>query len=170
MWLTQAYNCGLARAAQHDVDDDADRQGKQGRLGVDHASSPEGSTGMRVGSPACPCALSPRSWGGRRSTSKRSSAATSAATQQRRRPSRSSIAQTGRRMNKVCKTDSKTKDQKPAKCWSGRRESNPRMQLGKLAVRISYQADRCKTEPFGPKSHQRVTAVSQNAIPGRGFA
>jgi hypothetical protein len=33
----------------------------------------------------------------------------------------------GRTMNKICKTD----DEKPAKYWSGRRESNPRMQLGK---------------------------------------
>ncbi len=35
-------------------------------------------------------------------------------------------------MNKICKTDCKTNDEKSAKCWSGRRESNPRMQLGKL--------------------------------------
>ncbi len=35
-------------------------------------------------------------------------------------------------MNKICKTDSKTGDENPAKYWSGRRESNPRMQLGKL--------------------------------------
>ncbi len=47
--------------------------------------------------------------------------------------------------------------------WSGRRESNPRMQLGKLAVHKSHQGDSCETEPFRPQSHQRVTAVSQNA-------
>jgi hypothetical protein len=35
-------------------------------------------------------------------------------------------------MNKFCKTASKTFGTVPAKCWSGRRESNPRMQLGKL--------------------------------------
>jgi hypothetical protein len=35
-------------------------------------------------------------------------------------------------MNKSCKTDDKTAAPASAKCWSGRRESNPRMQLGKL--------------------------------------
>jgi hypothetical protein len=35
-------------------------------------------------------------------------------------------------MNKSCKTDDKTLSFGPAKYWSGRRESNPRMQLGKL--------------------------------------
>ena len=35
-------------------------------------------------------------------------------------------------MNKSCKTDDKTVERISAKCWSGRRESNPRMQLGKL--------------------------------------
>jgi hypothetical protein len=35
-------------------------------------------------------------------------------------------------MNKSCKTDDKTVPANAAKCWSGRRESNPRMQLGKL--------------------------------------
>jgi hypothetical protein len=35
-------------------------------------------------------------------------------------------------MNRFCKTASKTVSQTLAKCWSGRRESNPRMQLGKL--------------------------------------
>ena len=35
-------------------------------------------------------------------------------------------------MNKFCKTDSKTVAKKVAKFWSGRRESNPCMQLGKL--------------------------------------
>jgi hypothetical protein len=36
-------------------------------------------------------------------------------------------------------------------------------QLGKLGVHRSDQGDSCKTEPFWPQSHQRVTAVSQNA-------
>ena len=35
-------------------------------------------------------------------------------------------------MNKSSKTADKTVATIPAKCWSGRRESNPRMQLGKL--------------------------------------
>jgi hypothetical protein len=35
-------------------------------------------------------------------------------------------------MNKSCKTADKTVSPTSAKCWSGRRESNPRMQLGKL--------------------------------------
>ena len=35
-------------------------------------------------------------------------------------------------MNKSCKTANKTRPPISAKCWSGRRESNPRMQLGKL--------------------------------------
>jgi hypothetical protein len=35
-------------------------------------------------------------------------------------------------MNKACKTDCKTAGPISAKYWSGRRESNPRMQLGKL--------------------------------------
>jgi hypothetical protein len=34
--------------------------------------------------------------------------------------------------NKTCKTACKTAEPTVAKCWSGRRESNPRMQLGKL--------------------------------------
>jgi hypothetical protein len=35
-------------------------------------------------------------------------------------------------MNKSSKTTYKTIRPISAKCWSGRRESNPRMQLGKL--------------------------------------
>jgi hypothetical protein len=35
-------------------------------------------------------------------------------------------------MNKSCKTANKTVSVNSTKCWSGRRESNPRMQLGKL--------------------------------------
>ena len=35
-------------------------------------------------------------------------------------------------MNKSSKTTDKTADSGSVKCWSGRRESNPRMQLGKL--------------------------------------
>jgi hypothetical protein len=35
-------------------------------------------------------------------------------------------------MNKSRKTTDKTAGAIPAKLWSGRRESNPRMQLGKL--------------------------------------
>ncbi len=35
-------------------------------------------------------------------------------------------------MNKYCKTADKTVMGISTKCWSGRRESNPRMQLGKL--------------------------------------
>ena len=35
-------------------------------------------------------------------------------------------------MNKSCKTADKTVSPTLAKPWSGRRESNPRMQLGKL--------------------------------------
>jgi hypothetical protein len=35
-------------------------------------------------------------------------------------------------MNKSCKTVDKTVTATLLKCWSGRRESNPRMQLGKL--------------------------------------
>jgi hypothetical protein len=35
-------------------------------------------------------------------------------------------------MNKSSKTVDKTVMENTAKCWSGRRESNPRMQLGKL--------------------------------------
>jgi hypothetical protein len=35
-------------------------------------------------------------------------------------------------MNKSRKTESKTFVVISPKCWSGRRESNPRMQLGKL--------------------------------------
>src|SRR5664279_2446477 len=38
------------------------------------------------------------------------------------------------RMNKSCKTDDKTVSPISAKYWSGRRESNPRMQLGKLHI------------------------------------
>jgi hypothetical protein len=38
----------------------------------------------------------------------------------------------GRRVNKTCKTDCKTVAQSTANYLSGRRESNPRMQLGKL--------------------------------------
>ena len=37
-----------------------------------------------------------------------------------------------RTANKSCKTDCKIVGQNFAKHWSGRRESNPRMQLGKL--------------------------------------
>jgi hypothetical protein len=42
------------------------------------------------------------------------------------------LVQQGQRMNKSCKTVDKTVLLTSAKCWSGRRESNPRMQLGKL--------------------------------------
>jgi hypothetical protein len=35
MWLTQAYNCGLARAANQDVDDDRHRQRKHRGIIVD---------------------------------------------------------------------------------------------------------------------------------------
>jgi hypothetical protein len=37
-----------------------------------------------------------------------------------------------RQANKICKTGCKTFWSRRAKYWSGRRESNPRMQLGKL--------------------------------------
>jgi hypothetical protein len=36
-----------------------------------------------------------------------------------------------------------------AKCWSGRRESNPRMKLGKQAVCEGNQELECKKEIFG---------------------
>jgi hypothetical protein len=40
-------------------------------------------------------------------------------------------------------------------------------QLGKLAIHKSDQGDSCKIEPFWPQTHQRVTAVSQNALDRR---
>jgi hypothetical protein len=39
--------------------------------------------------------------------------------------------------------------------------------LGKLAIHKSDQGDSCKIEPFWPQTHQRVTAVSQNALDRR---
>jgi hypothetical protein len=41
-----------------------------------------------------------------------------------------------------------------AKSWSGRRESNPRMQLGKLYVSQLGQRDSCKTGQKSPYTHQ----------------
>jgi hypothetical protein len=46
--------------------------------------------------------------------------------------------------------------------WSGRRESNPRMQLGKLGVPEENQSVDCKTASFGVQSPQRVTNEKQN--------
>jgi hypothetical protein len=46
--------------------------------------------------------------------------------------------------------------------WSGRRESNPRMQLGKLNVIQTHQYDSCKTAPPDVQLHQRVTTILQN--------
>src|SRR5438045_6134389 len=46
--------------------------------------------------------------------------------------------------------------------WSGRRESNPRMQLGKLDVLKQDQSDSCKTAPIPVQSHQRLTTETQN--------
>ena len=37
-------------------------------------------------------------------------------------------------MNKSCKIECKTGPRFQAKAWSGRRESNPRMQLGKISA------------------------------------
>ena len=47
--------------------------------------------------------------------------------------------------------------------WSGRRESNPRMQLGKLHQSEANQKDSCKTAPFEPQTDQRVTDRAQNS-------
>src|SRR5262245_9718245 len=49
-----------------------------------------------------------------------------------------------------------------SRVWSGRRESNPRMQLGKLDVSQNHQEDSCKTEPLAPQRHQRVRGEKQN--------
>src|ERR1700752_1239077 len=46
--------------------------------------------------------------------------------------------------------------------WSGRRESTPRMQLGKLDVSQAYQALSCKTADNSPQSDQRVRGEKQN--------
>jgi hypothetical protein len=46
--------------------------------------------------------------------------------------------------------------------WSGRRESNPRMQLGKLDASQQNQADSYKTASSAPQSHQRVSGETQN--------
>jgi|SRR6185437_7744042 hypothetical protein len=51
---------------------------------------------------------------------------------------------------------------KLAKCWSGRRESNPRMQLGKLDGSQTYQMDRCKTGRIRHQLCQRVRFHLQN--------
>ena len=40
--------------------------------------------------------------------------------------------------------------------WSGQRESNPRMQLGKLHGFQTYQVDSCKTEQIGRQLRQWV--------------
>jgi hypothetical protein len=49
------------------------------------------------------------------------------------------------------------------KKWSGRRESNPRMQLGKLDVSQRTPRDSCKTGRKSPYRHQWVTAGLQNS-------
>jgi hypothetical protein len=46
--------------------------------------------------------------------------------------------------------------------WSGRRESNPRMQLGKRDVSQSRQYDSYKTVRFGTQIRQWVTIKAQN--------
>ncbi len=51
------------------------------------------------------------------------------------------------------------------KPWSGRRESNPRMQLGKLRDSQEDQNDSCKTGQIEPQSDQRVTDAAQNPSP-----
>jgi hypothetical protein len=48
-------------------------------------------------------------------------------------PRRSSTSSIGPKREAACKTDCKTGALKMAKYWSGRRESNPRIQLGKLS-------------------------------------
>ena len=50
--------------------------------------------------------------------------------------------------------------------WSGRRESNPRMQLGKLAVSQGLSELSCKTGRFSTQSRQRVTSQKQNPRAG----
>lgn len=47
--------------------------------------------------------------------------------------------------------------------WSGRRESNPRMQLGKLDVSQLVQDVSCKTFNFRPQYNQTVTPETQNS-------
>ncbi len=78
--------------------------------------------------PVSACVRSPRRWRGKKSWLRRSFAATSAV-----RRAQSQNQEAGdQRMNKSRKTADKTAGAIPAKYWSGRRESNPRMQLGKL--------------------------------------
>jgi hypothetical protein len=48
-------------------------------------------------------------------------------------------------------------------CWSGRRESNPRMQLGKLDVSQSQSELSCKTSDLPLQSAQWVTGHKQNS-------
>ena len=50
-----------------------------------------------------------------------------------------------------------------AEHWSGRRESNPRMQLGKLDCLQVNQEHSCKTAPIRPQRHQRASGVLQNS-------
>src|SRR5262245_38479680 len=48
--------------------------------------------------------------------------------------------------------------------WSGRRESNPRMKLGKRHVSQDDQADECKTALISHQLDQQVAAQTQNPI------
>src|ERR1700681_1444714 len=48
------------------------------------------------------------------------------------------------------------------KPWSGRRESNPRMQLGKLGVSQRPQPLSCKTSNKRAQFDQRLTSEKQN--------
>jgi hypothetical protein len=54
-----------------------------------------------------------------------------------------------RTRTKSSKTACKTFRQNGAKYWSGRRESNPRMQLGKLGSSVTYQELSYKAHAFG---------------------
>src|SRR5262245_4067756 len=76
---------------------------------------------------------------------KRSSAATSAATPQRRRLSGSLIAPTGRRINKVCKTN----DGNPAKYLERAKGIEPSYAAWEAAVLpLNYARERCQPTPI----------------------
>ncbi len=62
----------------------------------------------------------------------------------------------------ICSHFCRNADSRLSKKWSGRRESNPRMQLGKPTFSQPYQVDSCKTERFGRQLHQRVSTELQN--------
>src|SRR5260370_39240592 len=63
---------------------------------------------------------------------------------------------------RVCGLKSRGIDTQGKKRWSGRRESNPRMQLGKLDVLLSAQAVSCKTSRIRIECDQGVTSAKQN--------